>query len=76
MSLNKYNYFVKALFLCLSWTWVYGRAFAHGAMGYQIDPINPFFIKPVLYNWNNKSCGMCCPVCGMMHIKNHLLLIG
>ena len=41
------------------------RAFAHGAMGRQIDP-----------SWCNKGSGMCHPVCGMMHIKEPLLLIG
>ena len=31
---------------------------------------------PVLHDWCNKGCGMCYPVCGMMHIKEPLLLIG
>ena len=26
--------------------------------------------------WCNKGCGMCYPVCGMVHIKEPLLLIG
>ena len=26
-------------------------------------------------NWCNKGCGMCYPVCGMVHIKEALLLI-
>ena len=30
---------------------------------------------PVLHNWCNKGCGMCYPVCGIMHIKYTLLLI-
>ena len=29
----------------------------------------------VLHDWCNKSCGMCYPVCEMMHIKEPLLLI-
>ena len=33
-------------------------------------------IEPVLHDWCNKGCGMCYPVCGMMHIKDPLLLIG
>ena len=37
------------------------RAFAHGAMGRRID-----------LSW----CGMFYPLCGMMHIKEPLLLIG
>ena len=49
------------------------RAFAHGAMGHQIDPSLSYFS---LHDWLNKSRGMCYPVCGMMHIKEPLLLIG
>ena len=57
------------------------RAFAHAAMGRRIDPswggpIGYFSFQPVLHNWCNKGCGMCHPVCGMMHIKEPLLLIG
>ena len=57
------------------------RAFAHGAMGRRIDPsgsepINYFSFQPVLHDWCNKGCGMCYPVCGMLHIKEPLLLIG
>ena len=29
-----------------------------------------------LHNWCNKGRGMCYPVCGMVHIKKTLLLIG
>ena len=32
--------------------------------------------QPVLHNWCNKGCGMCYPVCEMVHIKEPLLLIG
>ena len=56
-------------------------AFAHGAMGRRIDPswwtnwaISDF--QPVLHDWCNKGRGMCCSVCGMVHIKEPLLLIG
>ena len=57
------------------------RAFAHGAMGRLIDPswVDPlsyFAFQPVLHDWCNKGCGMCYPVCGMVHIKEPLLLIG
>ena len=39
-------------------------------------PTHPnFTFQPVLHNWCNKGCGMCYPVCGMMHIKEPLLLI-
>ena len=57
------------------------RAFAHSAMGRRIDPslgglIELFLVQPVLHDWGNKGCGMCYPVCGMVHIKEPLLLIG
>ena len=53
------------------------RAFAHGAKGRRIDPswgapIELFLIP----DWCNKGCGLYYPVCGMMHIKETLLLIG
>ena len=56
------------------------RAFVHGAMGRRIDhwvdPLSYFSFHPVLHDWCNKSRGMYCPVCGMVHIKEPLLLIG
>ena len=35
-----------------------------------------FSLQPVLHDWCNKGRGMCYLVCGMMHIKKPLLLIG
>ena len=57
------------------------RAFAHGAMGRRIDPswagpIELFLVPASVYDWCNKGHGMCYPVCGMLHIKEPLLLIG
>ena len=69
------------------------RAFAHGAMGRWIDPswggpIQLFLVPasaPVytsllsfqVHDWCTKGCGMCYPVCVMVHIKEKpLLLIG
>ena len=37
---------------------------------------NQYFSMSVLHNWCNKGRGMCYPVCGMVHIKEPLLLIG
>ena len=48
--------------------WVVG-SILHGG------PIECSF-QLVLHDWGNKGCGMCCPVCGMVHIKEPLLLIG
>ena len=51
--------------------------FAHGSMGRQIDPSLSYYpFQPVLHDWCNKGRGMCYPVCGMVHIKEPLLLIG
>ena len=53
------------------------RAFAHGAMGRRIDTALSYFLfQPMLHDWCNKGRGMCYPFCGMMHIKEPLLLIG
>ena len=57
------------------------RAVAHGALGRRIDPssVDPwsyFSFQPVLHDWCNKGCGMYYPVCGILHIKETLLLIG
>ena len=40
------------------------------------DPLSYFLFQPVLHDWCNKGRGMCYLVCGMMHIKEPLLLIG
>ena len=50
--------------------WVVG-AILHGD-----NPLSYFSFQPVLHDWCNKGRGMCYPVCGMVHIKEPLLLIG
>ena len=57
------------------------RAFAHGAMGRRIDPswggpIKLFLFPASAHDWCNKDRGMCYHVCGMVHIKEPLQLIG
>ena len=52
------------------------RAFAHGAMGRRIDPSWGGPIELFLVPASAPRLGMCYPVCGMMHIKEHLLFIG
>ena len=42
----------------------------------MMDPLSYFSFQPVLYDWCNKGHGMCYVVCGMVHIKEPLLLIG
>ena len=57
------------------------RALAHGAMGRRIHPslggpIELFFVPAMLHDWCIKGRGMSYPVCGMVHVKEPLLLIG
>ena len=47
-----------------------------GSILHRVDPLSYFSFQPVLHDWCNKGRGMCYPVCGMMHIKEPLLLIG
>ena len=42
----------------------------------MVDPLSYFSFQPVLHDWCNKGRGMYYPVCGIMHIKEPLLLIG
>ena len=35
----------------------------------MVNPLNYFLFQPVLHDWCNKGCGMCYPICGMVHIK-------
>ena len=46
-----------------------------GSIRHGVDPLSYFSFQPVLHDWCNKGRGMCYPVCGMMHIKEPLLLI-
>ena len=41
----------------------------------EFNPLSYFSFQPVLHDWCNKDRGMCYPVCGMVHIKEPLLLI-
>ena len=47
-----------------------------GSILHGVDPLSYFSFQPVLHDWCNKGRGMHCPVCGMMHTKEPLLLIG
>ena len=46
-----------------------------GSILHGVDPLSYFSFQPVLHDWCNKGCGMCYPVCGIVHIKEPLLLI-
>ena len=43
---------------------------------FMVDPLSYFSFQLVIHDWCNKGCGMCYPVCGMVHITETLLLIG
>ena len=47
-----------------------------GSILHGVDTLRYFSFQPVLHDWGNKGRGMCYPVCGMVHIKEPLLLIG
>ena len=47
-----------------------------GSIIHGVDPLSYFSFQPVLHNWCKKGRGMSYPVCGMVHIKEPLLLIG
>ena len=55
---------------------ILGRFFRVGLILHGVDPLSYFSFQPVLHNGCNKGRGMCYPVCGMVHIKETLLLIG
>ena len=55
------------------------RSWCDGSSGsilHCADPLSYFSFQPVLHDWCNKCRVMCYPVCGMVHIKEPLLLIG
>ena len=47
-----------------------------GSILHGVDPLNIFLFQSVLQDWCNKGRGMYYPVCGIMYIKEPLLLIG
>ena len=59
--------FVKKIYLTLI------EPLTHGVMDHRIDDS---WFQPLLHDWCNQGCGMYYPVCGMVHIKEPLLLIG
>ena len=41
-----------------------------------MEPLCYFSLQPVLHDWINTDRGMCYPVCGIVYIKDPLMLIG
>ena len=46
-----------------------------GSILHGVYPLSYFSFQPVLHDWCNKGRGMFYPVCGIVHIKEPLLLI-
>ena len=46
-----------------------------GSILHGVDPLSYFSFQPVFHDWCNKDRGMGYPDCGMVHIKEPLLLI-
>ena len=42
----------------------------------MVDPLSYFSFQLMPHDWCTKDCGMYYPVCGMVHIKDTMLLIG
>ena len=42
---------------------------------FMVDLLSYFTLQAVLHDWCNKGRGICYNVCGMVHIKEPLLLI-
>ena len=56
-----------------------GKSSPCGGSGFPFslsEKTSYFSFRPVLHDWCNKGRGMCYPVCGMVHIKEPVLLIG
>ena len=47
-----------------------------GSILHGVDPLSYISFQQVLHDWCNKGRGMCYPVCGIVHIKEPLLLFG
>ena len=42
---------------------------------HEWDPLSYFLLQAMIHKWYNKGHGMYYPVCGMLYIKEPLLLI-
>ena len=53
------------------------RSWCDGSLdrSFMVDSLSYFSFQPVLHDWCKKGSGMCNPDCGMVHIKEPLLLI-
>ena len=65
----EYKYFKPQWQIEVAEIWSFQSMMAICSLGY-------FLFQLVVHNWFIKGCGMCCPVWGMLHIKELLLLTG
>ena len=63
---------------CVSFCGKSVRSWCDGSSdrSFMVNPLSYILFQPVYHDWCNNGCGMCYPVCGMVHIKYPLLLIG
>ena len=62
------------LFVCLFIYYIYYSSSSSFSSS-SSSSLSYFSFQPVLHDWCNKGRGMWYPVCGMMHIKEPLLMI-
>ena len=53
-------------------TTLYSQSKSWCDQSFMVDPLSYFLFQPVFHDW----CNICYPVCGMMYIKEPLLVIG
>ena len=68
--------FIFHLVLSVGWGWKQKRVRERDHLKRTSVRFSSLSGSPVLHNWCNKGRGMCYSVCGMVHIKEPLLLIG
>ena len=78
-QIRKYNYFISLGSKCFRFRSQVERSlmvrWVVGSILHGVDPLSYFSFQSVFHDWCNKGRGMCYPVCGMVHIKEPLLLI-
>ena len=53
---------------------IYSSVDGSSDRSFMVDPLSYFSFQPVFHDWCNKGRDVCYPVCGMVHIKEPLLL--
>ena len=74
LFLSCYSLF-KHAYIPQSFTNLPINSFAQSFIHSFFFKLSYFSFQTVFHDWCNKGCGVCYPVCGMMHIKEPLLSI-